>query len=353
LRLIVTPKNVPGPLNRLNPVCFDQGRIAMRDQADELRLLVRQRIADGGSIDRVSIDNSPDAGVPLAPPVLPAESAIGDEHWRSQWHSSDDQRRGVPRKIVVSAGKGGVGTTTVAVNLAVSLGRLGCRTILVDADLSGADATWLCGLESPETIADVLSGRRTTHEVLRRGPGGIQVVPGVWSPAVIPDCSPSGQQRLLRQVDQLGQYADWVIVDAGCGLNHVVRRFWEAADQVLLVTTGEAVAIMDAYAAIKLFLGEFPRTFVQTVVNQSPGDADAEAVHARLAMAARRFLGMTLTPAGSVPWDSAVALAAAAGKPLAYGHANAAAARAVDRLAEQLLTTAAADQEDAARTVTA
>ena len=275
----------------------------MRDQADELRLLVRQRIANAGSVDGGSIDDAPHASVPPAPPTPRARSASKDEHWQSQWHTG-----AVPRKIVVSAGKGGVGTTTVAVNLAVSLGRLGCRTILVDADLSGADATWLCGLESPETIADVLSSRRNVYEVLQPGPGGIQVVPGVWSPTAMPDCSPSGQQRLLRQLDTLGRHADWVVLDAGCGLNNVVRRFWEVADQVLLVTTGEAVAIMDAYAAIKLFLGELPQTCVQTVVNQSPSDAEAAAVHARLAMAARRFLGMTLTPAASLPWDQAIAL---------------------------------------------
>ena len=204
----------------------------------------------------------------------------------------------------------------------------------------------LCGLESAETIADVLSGRRTMHEVLRPGPGGIQVVPGVWSPTAMPDCSPSGQQRLLRQLDQLGRHADWVVLDAGSGLNHVVRRFWEAADQVLLVTTGEAVAIMDAYAAIKLFLGELPQKFVQTVVNQSPNGSEAAAVHARLATAARRFLGMTLTQAASLPWDAAVALAAAAGKPLAHGYVNAPSAEAIEQLAEQLLIAATTEHEE-------
>jgi flagellar biosynthesis protein FlhG len=230
-----------------------------------------------------------------------------------------------------------VGATTVAVNLAISLAAAGCRTILVDADLSGADATLLCGLESSESIGDVLSGRRTMHEILQTGPGGIQVVPGIWSPSTVPDCSPSGQQRLRRQLDQLGRHADWVILDAGSGLNHVVRRFWQMADEVLLVTTGEAAAIMDTYAAIKLFLGELPRAAVQTAVNQSHSEAESAAVHVRLEAAARRFLGMTLTHAGSVPWDAAVALAATEGKPLAYGHASAPAAKAIERIAERLL----------------
>src|SRR6266404_6707380 len=164
-----------------------------------------------------------------------------------QWAAEAKPAAGGPRKIVVSAGKGGVGTTTVAVNLAAALGRQGCRTVLVDADFSGADAAMLCGIESRDTIADVLSGRRSVHEVLQPGPGGIQVVPGIWSPGSIPDCSPAAQQRLLRELDHLGRHAEVIVLDAGSGLNHIVQRFWQAADELLVVTTVEAVSIMDAY----------------------------------------------------------------------------------------------------------
>lgn len=250
--------------------------------------------------------------------------------------------RKAPRKLVVSAGKGGVGTTTIAVNLAVALARSGWRTILCDADLSGADATWLCGIEGRHSIADVLSGRRTVHEVLQPGPDGIQIVPGVWSPSAVPDCSPSAQERLLRELAQLGRHAEWIVIDAGSGLNHVVRRFWQAADRLLLVTTPEAVSIMDAYAAIKLFAAEEPRPTIHTLVNQSPNQEVAAAVHARLAEAASRFLGLTLQGAGSLPWDPAVALAAAAARPLNPSDADAAVAGAIRTLAESLLAADAA-----------
>ena len=247
-----------------------------------------------------------------------------------------------PRKLVVSAGKGGVGTTTVAVNLAVALARAGMRTILCDADLSGADATWLCGVEARHSIADVFSGRRTVHEVLQGGPNGIQVVPGVWSPSAVPDCSPNAQERLLRELDQLGRHAEWIVIDAGSGLNHVVRRFWQAADRLLLVTTPEAVSIMDAYAAVKLFVAEQPRVPVHTLVNQAPNDEVALAVHTRLAEAAQRFLGLTLQAGGSLPWDAAIALAAAAARPLGPDQSDSAAATAIRTLAETLLAADAA-----------
>jgi flagellar biosynthesis protein FlhG len=255
-----------------------------------------------------------------------------------QWASESRPAAGGPRKIVVSAGKGGVGTTTVAVNLAAALGRQGCRTILVDADFSGADAAMLCGIESRDTIADVLSGRRSVHEVLQPGPGGIQVVPGIWSPGSIPDCSPSAQQRLLRELDHLGRHAEVVVLDAGSGLNHIVQRFWQAADELLVVTTVEAVSIMDAYAAIKLLLAERVPAVVCTVVNQSPEAGVAIGVHARIAQACQRFLGLRVDRGGSVPWDSSVASANRSGQPLVIENPAAPAAREIERMAEQLLS---------------
>ena len=254
-----------------------------------------------------------------------------------QWAAEARPSAGGPRKIVVSAGKGGVGTTTVAVNLAAALGRQGCRTVLVDADFSGADAAMLCGIESRDTIADVLSGRRSVHEVLQPGPGGIQVVPGIWSPGSIPDCSPAAQQRLLRELDHLGRHAEVVVLDAGSGLNHIVQRFWQAADELLVVTTVEAVSIMDAYAAIKLLLAERVPATVRTVVNQSPQAEVAVGVHARIAQACQRFLGLRVDRGGSVPWDSAVALANRSGKPLVLESPEAPAARAIECIAEQVL----------------
>ena len=242
-----------------------------------------------------------------------------------------------PRKIVVSAGKGGVGVTTVAVNLAVALGKLGCRTVLVDANFSGADATLLCGVEARDTVADVLSGRRSVHEVMQPGPAGIQVVPGLWSPGAIPDCSPAAQQRLLRELDHLGRYADVVILDAGSGLNATLQRFWVAAETVLLVTTADSASIMDGYAAIKLFLAERPAVKVATIVNQSPQTEFADEVHSRIAQACQRFLGMTIDAGAIVPWDGAIAAAARINRPLTLDDNGSPAADAINQLAERIL----------------
>ena len=184
-----------------------------------------------------------------------------------------------PQKLVIGGGKGGVGVTTIAVGLSVALARLGLRVVLVDADMQAADVATMCQLEPRNTIADVLSARRTVHEVLHRGPAGIQILPGEWSPASVPDCSPVAQERLLRELDRLGRHADLIVLDVGNGLSNVVRRFWQAADRALLVTTPDTLAIMDSYAAIKMLAADRPELKIEIVVNRSDATTAADVHH--------------------------------------------------------------------------
>jgi flagellar biosynthesis protein FlhG len=248
-----------------------------------------------------------------------------------------------PKIVVVCGGKGGVGTTTVAVNLAILLAREGRRVVLVDADFAGPDVSTLCGIEEPYGAAEVLSGRRTVHEVLSRGPGGIQVLPATRGVTEASDCTPAAQERLIAQLEGLGPHADFVLIDAGSGSGRVMRRFWEAAHAVLLVTHPDDVAVMDAYAVIKLVCHETPRTAavaaVANCVDDSFGNGPSRAdddVPARLDRACRRFLGMTVACAGRIPFDPCVPRAAAAESPVVIETPGGQASTALLAMASQL-----------------
>lgn len=242
-----------------------------------------------------------------------------------------------PKLVVVAGGKGGVGTTTVALNLAVALAREGRRTVLVDADFAGPDCAALCRIDERYGAADVLAGRRTVHEVLQLGPGGIQVLPaarGLTDPA---DCTPQAQDRLLAQLEALGPHADYVLLDAGSAGGRVMRRFWEAADAVLLVTHPDTVAVMDAYASIKLVCQDTPlRAVLASVANCVADEVAAADVHERLDRACRRFLGVTILPAGFLPFDPCVPRAAAGQHPFLIDAPDGAAALGIDRLAVEV-----------------
>ena len=146
-----------------------------------------------------------------------------------------------PRLLVITGAKGGVGATTTAVNLAVALADHGARVVLVDADPNRAGVASLCGLDEQHGLADVLAARRDIHEVLVRGPAGIQVAPGVWAPdsrvvratGPMPIDTGSGTvndlfseraaARLLRQLSGLGRHAEWAVLDVGQGPSVLLR----------------------------------------------------------------------------------------------------------------------------------
>ena len=243
-----------------------------------------------------------------------------------------------PGLAVVASGKGGVGTTTIAVNLSIAAARTGLRTVLVDADQDGGDAAILCGLEERYTIADVLSGRRTVSEVLQLGPGAVRVLPGVWGLERLSDHPASAGQRLLGQLNGLGTSADLVVFDAGNGPSKIMRPLWQAADLILMVTTAEVPSIIDTYASIKALAARENAGQIRSLVNRAPSVEVARGVQRRLALACRRFLGVHLQTAGHVPDEPR---AAEAGAPFVIAAPDCDAAKQIQRLAQALAAAAA------------
>jgi flagellar biosynthesis protein FlhG len=240
-----------------------------------------------------------------------------------------------PRKIVVCGAKGGVGTTTIAVDLSIALARQGARVVLVDADMNQPDVAALCQIEPCDSIADVLSARRTVHEALHRGPAGVQILPGIWSSTKVPDCSPAAQERLLSELDRLGKHADLIVLDVGSGLNHVVRRFWQAAERVLLIMTPDRIAIVDAYAAIKVLGSRTSELQVELVVNRAETDL-AAATHLRIDQACQRFLNRSIELAGYVAADDSTTVTTA-WEPSLLAGSETPRAHDIRRIAERLL----------------
>jgi flagellar biosynthesis protein FlhG len=215
------------------------------------------------------------------------------------------------RLLVVAGGKGGTGTTTLAVNLAAALASEGRGVALVDADPAGGNVGLLCRLADRETIADVLAGRCSAQQALQAGPAGLQVLCGGWSAAGLAEWPAAAQDRLIAELQNLGPRTDLVVIDAGNALSRFAYRFWQSADELLLVTTPELTAVMDAYAAVKLLAHGERRLAIGAVVNLTPDGTVAQDVQERLRRACRRFLGLTLRDAGWIPWDPRVGALAA------------------------------------------
>jgi len=246
---------------------------------------------------------------------------------------------GPPARIVtVAGGKGGVGTTSLALNLSVALAGQGSQIVLVDADLHRADISALCRLEERYNLGDVLRGHHGIHEVLERGPHGIQVIAGTWAEDGNAICTEFAQRRLIQGLRSMGSHADVVILDVGSGSGVVQQRFWHAADEIIIVTTPDTVSIMDAYAAIKSLLNDGPPVPVSVVVNQVVDHDLAHEVHLRIQRSCRRFLGRDVRHLGHVPLDPRLSLAAHDSQPVMMQSPTCPAARALERIATQLLS---------------
>jgi flagellar biosynthesis protein FlhG len=248
----------------------------------------------------------------------------------ARWH------RPHVRTIVVASGKGGVGKSNLAANLAVALGERDARVLLVDADLSQANLDLLLGVHPRFDLQHVLSGEKTPEEIVVQGPRGVKLVPAASGVAELAELDDYRREFLIRALSQLEDDVDLVLIDTASGVSRQVTAFCMAADDVVIVTTPEMPAFSDAYALIKLLqqqgVARPPHLFVSMA--NSPEEAE-ETAH-RIRLVARRFLRMDVESWGYVPHDAAVLRAVRRQEPVVTAYPQSPAAHAYRALAERL-----------------
>ncbi|MDA1162642.1 MAG: MinD/ParA family protein [Planctomycetota bacterium] len=242
------------------------------------------------------------------------------------------------RTIAVTSGKGGVGKSNIALNMAIAMSRLGKSVCLLDACLGLGNIDLLCGLNGYWNLSHVVTGSRALKDVVLDGPDGIHVIPGASGLIELADCPENVQRELLFQMQELERDHDLLIVDTSTGIHRIVRQFATAADQVLLVTTPETTSIADAYSTIKaLAASDCPP--LDIVVNQAESASQAKAIAARLQQTSKMFLKKSVGYVGHVSRDSAVASAVSQRKPFVVESANCPAATDIHQLARRVIST--------------
>jgi flagellar biosynthesis protein FlhG len=240
------------------------------------------------------------------------------------------------RTVAIASGKGGVGKSNLAANVAVALGEMGARVLLVDADLAQANLDLLLGLNPRHDLQHVLSGEKSVEEVAIAGPRGVTLVPAASGVPALADLDDYRLECLLRGLAPLEANADLILIDAASGTSRQVLSFCLAAHDVLIVTTPEMPAFSDAYAMIKLLqqcgLTRPPRL----VVNAAATAEEAEEVAHRLRVVARRFLQLEPESWGLVPFDAAVPGAVRRQEPVVTAFPDSPAAHAYRAIAARL-----------------
>jgi len=240
------------------------------------------------------------------------------------------------RVVAVTSGKGGVGKTTLAVNLAVKLTQMGRRVVLLDADLGTANADVLCNISPRATLAHVVAGRAEIEDTLVPAPGGFSLIPGASGLAKMAALSDFEHERLIEQMHRLETSADLLLVDTGAGVGPGVLSFTLAADEAMVVATPEPTAITDAYAVIKSLVRRKPEIDLRLVVNACRDEEEAQSVHERIAAVSKQFLGVTVRLAGYLPHDPRVIAAVHRRCPFALDPVAGPAAQCLGRVAHRI-----------------
>jgi flagellar biosynthesis protein FlhG len=214
--------------------------------------------------------------------------------------------------IAITSGKGGVGKTCVAANLAWALRQSGKRVLVVDADLGLANLDVLCNLSPTVTLHDVLLGTCPLEAAILVGPGGIHVLPTGSGQSEHTHVTRELQERFPIVMACLRGLYDYLLMDTGAGIADVVQYMTGLAQDVLLVATPEPTSFTDAYAAIKVMATQQGRSRFYVVMNRVAHPQEGRRLAEQLQQVADRFLGprlgrrVSLVYLGAIPSDTSV-----------------------------------------------
>jgi flagellar biosynthesis protein FlhG len=235
--------------------------------------------------------------------------------------------------IAVTGGKGGVGKTSVAVNLATAMTTAGRRVLLLDGDLGLANVDVLLGMTPRYTLANVLSGERTLEEIIVRTPEGLQIVPAASGVAEMANLDTAQHLGLVQAFSSLSQQIDVLVVDTAAGIADGVLRFTQAAQQVLLVICDEPTSFTDAYALVKVLSRQHGVARFRVLANRTKAPGQGEALFAKFERVTARFLDVTLEYAGEIPEDPFLQRSIREQKPVALAYPSSPAALGFKKLA--------------------
>lgn len=243
------------------------------------------------------------------------------------------------RVIAVTSGKGGVGKTNLAVNLGLVMARKGQRVLVFDADMGLANVDVLLGLIPQHTLVHLLYGQKSLKEIILEGPEGLKIVAsGSGGVQELANLNDAQRAKFLQALDGLQDEADVILVDTGAGLNRNVLAFAMAAQEVVLVTTPEPTALMDAYGVVKVLHQEKKGSLIRIIVNMAGSSGEADEAGRKLVVLAKRFLDADLEYMGFVPRDMAMIRAVREQRPVCLGGVATPAGASIARLAEQILS---------------
>ena len=241
------------------------------------------------------------------------------------------------RTIAIVSGKGGVGKTNIALNLAIALAQQEKKVIVLDADLGMANVEILLGIVTRHNLFDVLKGQKHLAEIILEGPLGIKIISGGSGLGEITSIDKQRQELLWEQLKSVCKDTDYLFIDCGAGISKTAMGFISAADEVLVILTPEPTSITDAYSVIKVLSKSEINSQVFLVVNKAANIEEANATADKIETVSNKFLNIDIKRLGYISKDPGVEKAVYSQQPFVIFNPKCQAADDVKQLSKNLI----------------
>lgn len=254
---------------------------------------------------------------------------------------ASQQVRPLARVITVTSGKGGVGKSNTAINLAIQFKKMGKRVIILDADFGLANIEIMFGAVPKHNLCDLIYQGKSIQDIITWGPMEVGFISGGSGIAGMANLSRDYLNYIIQNLVQLDAIADIVIVDTGAGISDAVLEFLVASGEILLVTTPEPTSITDSYSLLKA-LYRHPRyneaaTRVKMLANRVEDETEGQILFNKLNAVVARYLKIPMSYLGSVPEDSMLSRAVMQQEPVSMQNPAAKSSQAYEQIANRLL----------------
>lgn len=246
------------------------------------------------------------------------------------------------RVLTITSGKGGVGKSNTAVNLAVQLSRLGKRVIIFDADIGLANVEVMFGAIPKYNLSDVLYKGMSMSDIITKGPMNIGFISGGSGVVGLNNLTREQIIGVVQKLSELDSLADIILIDTGAGISDSVMEFVIASPEVLLITTPEPSSLTDSYSLIKTLYRNldfnYKDTVINVIANRVNSAADGQAVYDKLSSVVSQFLNWNINYLGLVPQDTNIEKAVRQQQVVSIYDPQAPSAQAFAKIAESLVS---------------
>lgn len=246
------------------------------------------------------------------------------------------------RVLTITSGKGGVGKSNTAVNLAVQLSKLGKRVIIFDADIGLANVEVMFGAIPKYNLSDVLYKGMSMCDVITKGPMNIGFISGGSGVVGLNNLTRDQILGVVQKLSELDSLADVILIDTGAGISDSVMEFVIASPEVLLITTPEPSSLTDSYSLIKTLYRNpdfnYKETVINVIANRVNSAADGQAVFDKLSSVVSQFLNWNINYLGLVPQDTNIDKAVRQQQVVSLFDPQAPSAQAFAKIAESLVS---------------